>query len=156
MWAAKGGRTAWHSAFDNYGRHPFPRNADQGSSLRVPNIGRVGAKALFVNKSADETPQGWYCACCSAPEPPMPHIHVPLCPMSPCQDRNRFLDSHRMAGGAMQGQLPKNQSHVLISPPPTSPIVMRLEHEGSALGLLVTTKLEVLAPLERELLLGLA
>jgi hypothetical protein len=92
-----------------------------------------------VNKNADETPQGWYCACCSAPEPPMPHIHVPLCPMSPCQGRNRFLDSSRMAGGAMQGQLPKNQSHVLIPSPPTSPIVMRLEHEGSALGLLVTT-----------------
>jgi hypothetical protein len=44
-----------------------------------------------------------------------------------------------MAGRAMQCQLPKNQSHVLISPPPTSPTASRLEHEGSTLGLLVTT-----------------
>jgi hypothetical protein len=74
----------------------------------------------------------------------------------PCQDRNRFLDSHCMAGRAMQGQLPKDRSHVLISSPPISPTVTHLEHEGGTLGLLVTTKLEVLAPLERELLLGLA
>jgi hypothetical protein len=97
-----------------------------------------GNQALIVSKIADETPQGWYCACCSAPEPPMPMYMFLYARFSPCQDRNRFLDSHGMAGRAMQGQLPKNQSHVLISSPPTSPTASRLEHEGSALGLLVT------------------
>lgn len=66
-----------------------------------------GSEALFVNKSADETPQGWYCCLLFRVRTTHAHVHVPLCPIPPCQDRNRFLDSHRMAGRAMQGQLPK-------------------------------------------------
>jgi len=130
--------TAWHSDFDSYGRHVRPQSArqKQESSRGYQTPDARGPEVLFVNKSADETPRGWYCACCSTSEPPMPMYMFLYARFSPCQSRNRFLDSLGMAGRAMQGQLPKNQSHVLIPSPPTA---RRLEHKGGTLGLLVTT-----------------
>jgi hypothetical protein len=38
---------AWHSGFDNYGHHPSPRNAGQGTRLRVPSIGRVRTESII-------------------------------------------------------------------------------------------------------------
>ena len=64
------------------------------ASLRVPSIAWE-PKALFVNESADETPQGWYCVV-DPRRTTHAHVHVPLCPIFPCQDRNRFLDSHHI------------------------------------------------------------
>lgn len=65
--SCKNGQMAWHSTFETCDGHlPRPRNARQDTracGYQTPDAREP--EALIVNKSADETPRGWYCACCS-------------------------------------------------------------------------------------------
>ena len=83
--SCKNGQMAWHSTFETCDGHlPRPRNARQDTracGYQTPDAREP--EALIVNKSADETPRGWYCACCSTSETTHAHVHVPLCPFSP-------------------------------------------------------------------------
>ena len=73
--------------------------------------------------------------CCSASEPPMPMYMFLYArfPMSEAKSPSGFPPH---GGQSHARPVSENQSRILIPSPPT---VERLEHEGSTLGLLVTT-----------------
>ena len=78
-----------------------PRNARQDTRPKLAGTKAPDARepeALIVNKSADETPRGWYCACCSTSETTHAHVHVPLCPIFP-MSKSKSLSGFPLHGG---------------------------------------------------------
>ncbi len=98
--SCKNGQMAWHSALETCDWHfPPPRNARQDTRAcghQTPDAREP--EALIVNKSADETPRGWYCACCSTSETTHAHVHVPLCPFFP-MSKSKSLSGFPLHGG---------------------------------------------------------